>query len=158
MVNMPLERLQDAPDLSPLPPPVEVFAPDALTTLVEPVAEPSPVDLAHELPETTVITHAPGWTIFRNLYMSGGTLFVVTSNSSSTFPHPRFMTSTGLAADSTAENARSREPTSADLDFLTPEEAKRRWGGDVAGGQRNRVWTVEGNTVSASCLAPDQRV
>ena len=104
------------------------------------------IDISYELPETTILSHAPGWTVFRNLYMSNGTLYVVTSEPTS-FPHIRLITSTGLAAENTPENIAAREPTERDLDFITPAEAQRRWGRDPAQAERNRVWSVGGNTV-----------
>src|SRR4051812_30053459 len=36
-----------------------------------------PIEWAQDLPETAILSHAPGWTIYKNLYMSEGTLFVV---------------------------------------------------------------------------------
>lgn len=109
-------------------------------------AEKHTVDVSVELPETTILSHAPGWTVFRNLYMSNGTLYVITSEPHS-FPAIRMMTSTGLAAENTPENIAAREPTARDMDFLTPTEARKRWGGDPTKSERNRVWTVGGNTV-----------
>ena len=102
------------------------------------------------LPHTSIIAHAPGWTIFRNLYMSNGTLYILSSNRS--FPEFRLMTSTGLPAQRTPENIAAREPTPNNMDYLTPEEALTRWGGDVEHGEKNRVWSVEGNTVSGSLV------
>ncbi|TCD67076.1 hypothetical protein EIP91_000589 [Steccherinum ochraceum] len=62
------------------------------------------LDLSFYLPETTIDSHAPGWTLFTNLYMSNGTLFIVSSQPASTFPSINFITSTGLAAENTPEN------------------------------------------------------
>ncbi|TFK33086.1 hypothetical protein BDQ12DRAFT_448647 [Crucibulum laeve] len=104
------------------------------------------IDVSRELPHTSIVAHAPGWTLFRNLYMSNGTLFVVTDDISQ-FPEIRMMTSTGLAAVNTPENIAAREPTKENMDFLTPEQAQTRWGGDVKKGEKNRVWSIEGNTL-----------
>jgi hypothetical protein len=41
----------------------------------------------------------------------------------------------------------AREPTKQNMDFITPDEARTYWGGDLKRGERNRVWSVEGNTV-----------
>lgn len=108
----------------------------------------SPTD---DLPQTELLAHAPGWTLFRNVYMSNGTIFIVADeNGRKTFPEIRMMTSTGLEADSTPENGARREPTDENMRIISPEEAKARWVG-VVGGRRgkgeNRVWSVEGNTV-----------
>jgi len=101
------------------------------------------------LPQTNLLAHSPGWTLFRNLYMSNGTLFIIAdAKTRGRFPEIRLMTSTGLAAENTPENIAMREPTAENMAFVTPEEAQRRWGASAGG--MNRVWTVEGNTVSES--------
>jgi hypothetical protein len=112
-------------------------------------SESTPTDLSSSatLPETSIISHAPGWTIFSGIYMAEGTFFIVSPHPKSYFPPIRMMTSTGLEAANTPENIRLREPSADNMDFISPEEAKRRWGGDVLLGERNRVWTVNGNTV-----------
>ncbi|KAH7915202.1 hypothetical protein BJ138DRAFT_174726 [Hygrophoropsis aurantiaca] len=96
------------------------------------------------IPQTTIVEHVPGWTLFRDIYMSNGTLFIVSSSPASEFPHIRMMTSTGLEAENTPENIASREPTPWNMDFVTPEEATQRWGKPT---DSPRVWTVEGNTL-----------
>ncbi|KAH7888636.1 hypothetical protein F5I97DRAFT_1935123 [Phlebopus sp. FC_14] len=98
---------------------------------------------ASVLPETTVVEHVPGWTLFRDIYMANGTLLILSSSPSS-FPEIRYMTSTGLPAENTVENIALREPTPWNMDFVTPEEAVQRWG--ISIGSR-RVWSVEGNTL-----------
>ncbi|KAJ3506267.1 hypothetical protein NLJ89_g6968 [Agrocybe chaxingu] len=99
------------------------------------------------LPPTEVLAHAPGWTLFRNLYMSNGTLFLAAKDSATRMGYPeiRMMTSTGLEAFNTPENIALREPTSRDMQVIGIEEAQRRWV-DKEGGV-NRVWSVEGNTL-----------
>lgn len=96
------------------------------------------------LPETSIVEHVPGWTIFRDIYMQNGTLLILSSSPSS-FPEARYMTSTGLLAENTPENIALREPTPQNMDIITPEEAVQRWGNHPS---TRRVWTVEGNTVS----------
>ncbi|KAJ7475854.1 hypothetical protein FB451DRAFT_1132510 [Mycena latifolia] len=111
-----------------------------------PTQATAPLDLGlvQNLPETAIVAHAPGWTIFQNLYMSGGALLLLTSNTSK-FPEHRLMTSTGLPGNLT--NDAQRQPTARDMAFITPEEAKVEWGGDILIGERNRVQTVEGTTL-----------
>ena len=93
------------------------------------------------LPDTSILAHAPGWTLIRNLYMSNGTLYLVASDSQrSKFPEIRMMASHPLPADNSPENIAAREPSDFDMAFITPEEAQSRWG--------NRILPVEGNTVS----------
>ncbi|KAI6033198.1 hypothetical protein F5J12DRAFT_799413 [Pisolithus orientalis] len=94
-------------------------------------------------PETTLVEHVPGWTVFRDVYMFNGTLLIVSSSPSS-YPEIRYMTSTGLAADVSAANIAAREPTQWNMDFLSPEQAAQRWG--ESPGDR-RITTVEGNTL-----------
>jgi hypothetical protein len=94
-----------------------------------------------EITDTSVLAHAPGWTLFRNLYMSNGTLYLVIDEfERSKFPEIRMMASHPLEAWNTPENIAAREPSDLDMTFITPQEARTRWG--------NRVWSVEGNTVS----------
>lgn len=109
-----------------------------------------------DLPQTELLAHAPGWTLFRNLYMSNGTIFIVADeNGRKAFPEIRMMTSTGLEAENTPENIAMREPTDENMRIITPQEAKGRWVG-VTGGRKgnveNRVWSVEGNTVRGICI------
>ena len=93
------------------------------------------------LSDTLVLAHAPGWTLFRNLYMSNGTLFVVASEADrSKFPEIRMMASHPMVAFNNPANIAAREPSNFDLSFITPEEAETRWG--------DRILPVEGNTVS----------
>jgi hypothetical protein len=83
--------------------------------------------------------------------MSNGTLYILSSDQS-LFPDIRMMTSTGLPADNTPENLAAREPTAANMDFITPEEAQRRWGGNSIRGEKHRVLSVEGNSVSSQTI------
>ncbi|KAJ7927965.1 hypothetical protein B0H13DRAFT_2550536 [Mycena leptocephala] len=140
------------------------------TVLAEPSADPSfsPLDLAldsEEFPSTdptsfiplertldsgllstSIVAHAPGWTLFRNLYMSNGTFFIV-SDTPSDFPKIRLMTSNPLPAENTPRNIAMREPTPYSMAFLASADARLRWGDDGRLGKRNRVLTVDGNTV-----------
>lgn len=115
-----------------------------------PLASPFDIALAESLPETSIFSHAPGWTIFQDLYMAEGTLFIVSRQLPSYFPPIRMMISTPIAAENTPENIKMREPTSKILDIISLKEAHERWGGDVERGERNRVWSIEGNTVRES--------
>ncbi|KAG6884390.1 hypothetical protein C0993_011619 [Termitomyces sp. T159_Od127] len=111
------------------------------TTAATPTTTPPPPPAAAgDLPQTSIIAHAPGWTLFRDLYMSNGTLYIV--GEAGEFPAVRMMTSTGLVAYNTPESIAAREPTAHDMDFVAPAHARARWSGGV------RV--VEGNTVSAA--------
>jgi hypothetical protein len=78
--------------------------------------------------------------------MADGTFYIVTRQSSS-FPEIRKVISIAMRAEASPENIAAREPTREEMDFLTPEHAKRLWGGDIDRGQRNRVWSMQGSTV-----------
>ena len=88
------------------------------------------MDTAYTIPETKILSHAPGWTLFSNLYMSNGTVYIVTSRPNS-IPDIVMMTSTGLPAENNAENIAARIPTADDMSIITPDEAKDMWGGDA---------------------------
>ena len=112
-------------------------------------------NLSDKIPHTELVSHAPGWTIFRNLYMANGTLFILTTNPTS-FPDIKFITSTGLPAFNTPESIAERMPTARDLSFISPEEAHRRWGAEPSTGNRNRILPIGGSTVStiSLCVIP----
>lgn len=69
------------------------------------------------------------------------------------WPEIRQMTSTGLSAVNSPENIALREPLPQNLQYITIEEAKKRWGDavlkDENGVERkeSRVWVVQGNSV-----------
>ncbi|KAG8862400.1 hypothetical protein FRB96_001470 [Tulasnella sp. 330] len=85
-------------------------------------------------PNTKLIRHAPGWTMFENLYMSNGTLYIVTSEPLE-WPALRYMISVPMIALNNPESIRAREPTPNLLSFISPREAESRWG--------DRVWEVK---------------
>ncbi|THH20808.1 hypothetical protein EW146_g634 [Bondarzewia mesenterica] len=130
-------------------PPSEKTADSAAAVVPAPPSAPfqltTKIDIDNAIPETIMVSHAPGWTIFRNLYVSGGTLFIVTSKPH-TFPDIALMTSTGLPAQNTPESIQARMPTAQDMSFISPEEARRRWAGETLLGQKNRIFPVEGAT------------
>ncbi|KAJ6505732.1 hypothetical protein C8R47DRAFT_1066629 [Mycena vitilis] len=121
----------------------------ASTVAAQPSAGPasaSPLDLALELPPTTLVAHAPGWTLFKNLYMSNDTFFIVTDTPTE-FPEMRMMASTPLKAENTPENIAAREPTEWTIRTISRAEGQKMWGGDVRNGKANRVLSVPGSTV-----------
>ncbi|RPD78405.1 hypothetical protein L226DRAFT_291635 [Lentinus tigrinus ALCF2SS1-7] len=134
------DYVSEAPNV--IPPPRH----DTPHNVIKPViGVPAVADIAYKIPETTIVQHAPGWTVFNNLYMMNGTVFIVTSRPKS-FPDIVMITSTGLPAENTPENIAARIPTSDDMAFLTPEEARDLWGGDIEKLEQNRLWSVPGNT------------
>lgn len=103
------------------------------------------------IPETSIIAHAPGWTLFQNLYTSNGNLYIVTSNRQ-LIPEIRMITSTGLIALNTPENIAAREPTEKEMQIIDPKNAMLKWGGNTAENERHRISSVVGNTVSINRL------
>lgn len=96
-------------------------------------------DLSSGLPKSKLVKHGAGWTIFENVYMSNGTLYLITENPSD-WPQRRMIIDTGITALNTLENIAAREPTEYDLDWISPKEAEARWG--------KRIWPVPEFTVS----------
>ena len=116
-----------------------------------PLPPQSPIpNLEHEIPQTELVSHAPGWSIFRNLYMADGTLFIVTSDPES-FPSIDLITSTGLPAEATPESIAERMPTDRDMAIITPQEAHQRWGAQSMM-DLNNIFPVEGSTVRPHTL------
>ncbi|KDR78102.1 hypothetical protein GALMADRAFT_138246 [Galerina marginata CBS 339.88] len=122
-----------------------------VTSVVTQTPKPQAILPFEELPHTDVLAHAPGWTLFQNLYMSNGTLFIIADEDErKKFPEIRMITSTGLEAINSPENIALREPTDDSMRIISPEEARKRWSLTTSGGREqvlNRVWTVEGNTL-----------
>ena len=88
--------------------------------------------------------------------MANGTLFILTSYPES-FPDIKFITSTGLPAVNSPESIAERVPTTQDLSFISPMEAHRRWGGDHSMKELNRIFPIEGSTVSSIYLCREPR-
>ncbi|KAB5591852.1 hypothetical protein CTheo_4717 [Ceratobasidium theobromae] len=95
-------------------------------------------DLSSGLPKSKLVKHGAGWTIFENVYMSNGTLYLITENPSD-WPQRRMIIDTGITALNTLENIAAREPTEYDLDWISPKEAEARWG--------KRIWPVPEFTI-----------
>jgi hypothetical protein len=135
--------------LDAVPPPVHPGASTTTMTTAQPSAATPLVDVSTTIPETVIVEHVPGWTVFKNLYMSNGTLFVVSSKPRTDFPELQYLTSTGLEAKNTPENIVARMPTARDMDFISVEEAKSLWGSETS---RNRIRSLYGNSVSSDLL------
>ena len=150
-LNLDLDHLPDAPPTANnnnlLHPqhPAALSPPSSPLSSLPPSDDPA-IDITTTIPETVLISHAPGWSLFRNLYMSGGTLFIVTSDPAA-FPDISLLTSTGLPAENTPESIQARMPTAKDMAVITPREAHRRWGGEPLLGHKNRIFPIEGSTV-----------
>jgi hypothetical protein len=144
---IPQEPLHNIPH--PAPTVLDSWHPPQQRDPPSPPQSPIP-NLGHEIPQTELVSHAPGWTIFRNLYMADGTLFIVTSNPES-FPSIDLITSTGLPALASPESIAERMPTAREMATITPQEAHQRWGGQSTM-ELNNVFPVEGSTVRPHTL------
>lgn len=131
----------------PAPAPVPVIPKHGSHDVVHnPVQHPVPTtpkstawpDLSAGLPHTKLVKHGAGWTIFENVYMSNGTMYVITDDPSG-WPKRRMMIDTGITALNTPENIAAREPTEFDLDWISPKDAEARWG--------KRIWAVPDFTI-----------
>ena len=111
----------------------------------------TPVDVTKKIPETEITQHAPGWTIFKNLYMSNGTFYVVSDKSRSEFPELPYVLSVPIPALNTPENIQARLPTDQQMDFISTKDAQWRWGPATLG-EKNRIWPITGSTVCFSLL------
>ncbi|KAF7365143.1 hypothetical protein MVEN_00385600 [Mycena venus] len=131
----------------------DVLVQTMTTTVLPEYSVAAPSLSAEKLPETSIVAHAPGWTLFKNLYMSNSTFFIV-SDSPFDFPKIRLMASNPLPAENNPRNIAMREPTASDMAILTSAEAQRRWGDDDPLDKKARVSSVDGNMVFLS-MNPD---
>ncbi|KAH8818877.1 hypothetical protein DL96DRAFT_1534369 [Flagelloscypha sp. PMI_526] len=83
-------------------------------------------------PETNVIAHAPGWTIFDRLYVFKGVVYVITTNKESV-PDTSAMYSKALKIFPGKEAEDERLPDDNDIRIVTPAEAKQIFGTKGAG-------------------------
>uniref|UniRef100_A0A0W0G0A7 Glycosyltransferase family 61 protein n=1 Tax=Moniliophthora roreri TaxID=221103 RepID=A0A0W0G0A7_MONRR len=79
------------------------------------------------VPETKVIAHVPGWSMFDKLYLYNGTLFIVTDKPD-TVPEPAAVYSKGIEVYNGEEAERSRLPTDEDFQVVSTKEAKQLFG------------------------------
>jgi hypothetical protein len=82
-------------------------------------------------PRTSVLAHAPGWTVLDDIYLFNGTWYVVTDNPSS-IPLRRMMISTGAEIWNDQASINRREPTEKEMRIIFPSEANRLWGHSVS--------------------------
>lgn len=96
------------------------------------------------IPQTNIVVHAPGtvfhsdapvlsshdysgWTIFDNLYVMNGTVFVVT-DAPETIPPRKTLTSTGIEIKGSPELVKARLPTDREMRIISPEHAIELFG------------------------------
>ncbi|KIJ51221.1 hypothetical protein M422DRAFT_26647 [Sphaerobolus stellatus SS14] len=84
-----------------------------------------------QLPTTDIIVHVPGWTVFENLYLFNGTIYIVT-NEPQNIPDRMLLTSSGAWIFNEPKDVAERTPTDADMQIITPEKAKEVFGSYAA--------------------------
>ncbi|KJA14321.1 hypothetical protein HYPSUDRAFT_150577 [Hypholoma sublateritium FD-334 SS-4] len=78
-------------------------------------------------PETNILSHVPGWTIFDKLYILKGIVYVV-SDDPSNVPDIRFMYSKALNIAEGKEAEDSRLPDASDIQVISPKQAAKLFG------------------------------
>jgi len=76
---------------------------------------------------TAMLKHAPGWTVFDNLYLLNGTLYVVTREPDS-MPPRDLITSSGYDILNGELDQAKRKPTDKDMRYVTPKQAAAIFG------------------------------
>ncbi|KAL4079337.1 hypothetical protein J3A83DRAFT_4208905 [Scleroderma citrinum] len=79
------------------------------------------------IPQTNVVNHAPGWTIFDNLYVLNGTVYVVTDELETIPPRER-MISTAINVRNGKEAVAARLPSDQEMRIISTEEARKIFG------------------------------
>lgn len=82
-----------------------------------------------------------GWTIFDNLYVMNGTVFVV-ADAPETIPSPETLTSTGIEIKNEPELVAARFPTDREMRIISPGDAIELFGSSAT--------LVDGITVSGN--------
>ncbi|CAL1709260.1 unnamed protein product [Somion occarium] len=80
-----------------------------------------------QVPETEIVAHVPGWTIFDRLYILNGTTYVVT-DSPHTIPDRALMTSTSIAIKNGKAEELKRRPTDREMRIINTDEARKLFG------------------------------
>ncbi|KAF8073639.1 hypothetical protein FPV67DRAFT_1478736 [Lyophyllum atratum] len=79
------------------------------------------------VPQTKVLAHVPGWTIFDRLYIFKGVVYIV-SDEPSKLPNITHIYSKGLFIENGEEAVASRRPTDEDIRVINTKEAKAMFG------------------------------
>ncbi|KIK36942.1 hypothetical protein CY34DRAFT_810851 [Suillus luteus UH-Slu-Lm8-n1] len=79
------------------------------------------------VPNTRVVSHVPGWTIFDNLFVLNGTVFVVTDFPSS-IPDRLTITSTAVDIFNGEDAVNSRTPGNREMQIISTDQAQRLFG------------------------------
>lgn len=128
------------------PPPTTHRNPTNVNNTVEPTKFETALSWegSGKVPDTVVVAHAPGWTIFDRLYALDGTLYIVTDDPAS-LPDRKFMISTALKIANGPVEAAKRIPTDKELRIISTADAKNLFGSGAD--------VLDGVTVSLSIIA-----
>lgn len=74
------------------------------------------------VPETRILAHVPGWTIFDRLYALNGTVYVVTDNPEKA-PNATMMYSKGIFVMPGREEEEKRIPTDNEMRIISTQQA-----------------------------------
>lgn len=79
------------------------------------------------VPETNLIAHVPGWTIFDRLYILNGIVYIVSDDPDS-IPDVSFILSKGIPIDPGREAELARLPTDEHIRVISAEKARQLFG------------------------------
>ncbi|KAG8979280.1 hypothetical protein FRB90_008119, partial [Tulasnella sp. 427] len=79
---------------------------------------------------TKLVRHTQGWNILDNVYMANSTIYFLTDEPQK-WPKLNLFTSSAHWLKWTAADKKAREPAEWDIAFISPKEAKERWGSRV---------------------------
>ncbi|KIK91684.1 hypothetical protein PAXRUDRAFT_617656 [Paxillus rubicundulus Ve08.2h10] len=79
------------------------------------------------IPTTRIVSHVPGWTIFDNLYLLNGTVFIV-SDEPKQVPDRKTIISTAVKIDNGDVAVASRLPTDRELRVISTDDARELFG------------------------------
>ncbi|KAI0070552.1 hypothetical protein K474DRAFT_1653669 [Panus rudis PR-1116 ss-1] len=80
-----------------------------------------------QVPETDIIAHVPGWTIFDRLYILNGTVYIVTDHPE-LVPDRALMTSKSIVIKNGPEEELKRRPTDKEMRIISTDEARQLFG------------------------------
>ncbi|EKM56858.1 uncharacterized protein PHACADRAFT_254213 [Phanerochaete carnosa HHB-10118-sp] len=76
-----------------------------------------------QVPETDIVVHVPGWTMFDRLYFRNGTFYVVTENKEE-IPDLELIISSGIYLTTGTADEAKRLPTDKDMRIIDTDEAR----------------------------------
>ncbi|KAG9043141.1 hypothetical protein FS837_009959 [Tulasnella sp. UAMH 9824] len=76
---------------------------------------------------TKLVSHQQGWNVLDNVYMANSTLYFLTDEPKK-WPKLNLFTSSAHPLKWTDADKKAREPSEWDIAFISPQEAKARWG------------------------------